>query len=108
MGSRIAKLHYIIWRFSFVRLAKRGYYCLYSTLPVQARPSIGHLEHNAWQKVWQDFQISIFPFLTFCFLFEIFHGRNFLTNSGHKYISMNLLQYSAFYPNPKEKKWYML
>lgn len=109
MGSWIAQLPYVFWGFSLVRLAKKVYYCTYNILIMQQPPlyppppasNEGDLEHNSWWTVWQDFQIKIFPFLTFCILFGIFHGRNFLTNSDCKYISMNFLQYSTLYPKGK-------
>lgn len=79
MGSWIAQLPYIFWGFSLVRLAKKGYYCMYNILIMQPSPASneGDLEHNSWQTVWQDSQIKIFPFLTFCILFGIFMGEIF-------------------------------
>lgn len=106
MDSWIAQIHCIFWGFSLPRLTKKGYYFVYSILIMQTRtPGEGDLEHSSCQTLWQDFQIKIFPFLTFYFLFEIFHGRNFPTNSDHKYISMILLQYpdTVLYLNSKSK-----
>lgn len=78
---------------------------MYNILIMQpCTPGEGDLEHSSCQ-TWEDFQIKIFPFLTFYFLFEIFRGRIFLTNSDHRYISMILLQYpdTVLYPNPNSK-----
>lgn len=72
---------------------------MYNVLVTQHSSGKGDLGDNSWQTIWQDFHMNIFPRLTFSFLFEIFHWMNYLTNFDCKYISMNLFQYSAFYPN---------
>lgn len=105
MDSWIAELHYIFWGFSSVRLAKKGYYCMYNVLIVQHSSGKGDLGDNSWQTIWQDFHMKIFLLLTFSFPFEIFHGVNFLTNSGCKMYFNEFVQVFYFLSQSQREKW---